>query len=110
MRKYGFRVRQPWRLLKHPWCPVATRLLMCPPLLHLPPNLYNGSEAGSYLRLTDFVYHSSLVLRVIKKKKKGRKGEYNERERLLLMPERGEEREREKERKRERGAPSPRGS
>ena len=29
-----------------------------------------GSEAGSYLRLIDFVYHSLLGLRVIKKKKK----------------------------------------
>ena len=27
----------------------------------------NGSEAGSYLRLIDFVYHSTLGLRVIKK-------------------------------------------
>jgi len=30
----------------------------------------SGSEAGSYLRPTDFVYHSTLGLRVIKKKKK----------------------------------------
>jgi len=30
----------------------------------------SGSEAGSYLRLIDFVYHSTLCLRVIKKKKK----------------------------------------
>ena len=29
-----------------------------------------GSEAGSYLRLTHFVYHSTLGLRVIDKKKK----------------------------------------
>ena len=28
----------------------------------------SGSEAGSYLRLIDFVYHSSRGLRVIKKK------------------------------------------
>ena len=28
-----------------------------------------GSEAGSYLRLIDFVYHSTLGSRVIKKKK-----------------------------------------
>jgi len=28
----------------------------------------SGSEAGSYLRLMDFVYHSILGLRVIKKK------------------------------------------
>ena len=43
----------------------------------------NGSEAGSYLRLMDFVYHSILGLRVyhsilglrvIKKKKKFRRG------------------------------------
>ena len=32
--------------------------------------MYSGSEAGSYLRLVDFVYHSTLGLRVIKKKKK----------------------------------------
>ena len=31
----------------------------------------SGSEAGSYLRLIDFVYHSTLGLRVIKKKKQG---------------------------------------
>ena len=30
----------------------------------------SASEAGSYLRLIDFVYHSTLGLRVIKKKKK----------------------------------------
>ena len=29
----------------------------------------SGSEAGSYLRRIDFVYHSTLDLRVIKKKK-----------------------------------------
>jgi len=29
----------------------------------------SGSEAGSYLRLIDFVYHSTLGLGVIKKKK-----------------------------------------
>jgi len=31
-----------------------------------------GTEAGSYLRLIDFVYHSTLGLGVIKKKKKHR--------------------------------------
>ena len=30
----------------------------------------SGSEEGSYLRLIDFVYHSIIGLRVIKKKKK----------------------------------------
>jgi len=30
----------------------------------------SGSEAGSYLRLKDFVHHSTLGLRVIRKKKK----------------------------------------
>jgi len=29
----------------------------------------SGSEAGSYLRLINFAYHSTLGLRVIKKKK-----------------------------------------
>ena len=35
-------------------------------------DMCSGSEAGSYLRLIDFVYHSTLGLRVIKKKKKVR--------------------------------------
>jgi len=35
----------------------------------------SSSEAGSYLRLMDFVYHSTLGLRVIKKKKKKKKTE-----------------------------------
>ena len=30
----------------------------------------SGSEAGSYFRLIDFVYHSTVGSRVIKKKKK----------------------------------------
>ena len=34
----------------------------------------SGSEAGSYLRLIDFVYHSTLGLRVMKKKRRGRTG------------------------------------
>ena len=34
----------------------------------------SGFEAGSYSRHIDFVYHSTLCLRVIKKKKKGLKG------------------------------------
>ena len=33
-----------------------------------------GSEAGSYLRLMDSVYHSTLGLRVITKKKKAGEG------------------------------------
>ena len=33
----------------------------------------SGSEAGSYLRLMDFVNHSTLGLRVIQKKKKKKK-------------------------------------
>ena len=32
----------------------------------------SGSEAGSYLRLMDFVYHSTLGLRVRKKKEGAR--------------------------------------
>ena len=35
----------------------------------------SGSEAGSYSRPTDFVYQSTLGLRVIKKKKNDRLGE-----------------------------------
>ena len=35
--------------------------------------MYSGSEAGSCLRLIDFVYHSTLGLRVIKEKKKSGK-------------------------------------
>ena len=34
-----------------------------------PPEMCSGAEAGSYLRLIDFVYHSPLGLRVIKKKR-----------------------------------------
>ena len=30
----------------------------------------SGSEAGSYLRLIDFVYHSTLGLRVIKERRR----------------------------------------
>jgi len=33
--------------------------------------MWSGFEVGSYLRLIDFVYHSNLGLREIKKKKKG---------------------------------------
>ena len=33
-------------------------------------DMCSGSEAGSYVRLIDFVYHSTLGLRVIKKKQK----------------------------------------
>jgi len=33
----------------------------------------NSSEAGSYLRLTDSVYHSTVGLRAVKKKKKMKK-------------------------------------
>ena len=32
--------------------------------------MFSGSEAGSYLRLIDFVHHSTLGLRVMTKKKK----------------------------------------
>ena len=32
----------------------------------------SGSEAGSYLRLMDFMYHSTLGVRVMKRKKKDR--------------------------------------
>jgi len=39
--------------------PQTTRTQLC-----------SGSEAGPYLRLIDFVYHSTLGVRVIKKKKK----------------------------------------
>ena len=35
------------------------------------PEMCSGSEAGSYLRLIDFACHSTLGLRVIKKKKRG---------------------------------------
>ena len=36
------------------------------------PEMCSGSEAGSYSRLIDFVYHSTLGLRVIKKKRRSR--------------------------------------
>jgi len=37
----------------------------------------SGSEADSYLRLIDFMYHSTLGLRVIEKKKKFNLGPVN---------------------------------
>jgi len=33
--------------------------------------MFSGSEAGLYVRLIDFVYHSTLGLRVIKKRVRG---------------------------------------
>ena len=49
----------------HTWCSVQS----------LASEMCSGSEAGSCLRLIDLVYHSTLGLRVIKKKKKvGGKG------------------------------------
>jgi len=36
------------------------------------PEMCSGSEAGSYLRRIDFVYHSTLGLRVVKQKKRRR--------------------------------------
>ena len=38
---------------------------------------FSDSEAGSYLRLRDCVYHSTLGVRVIKKKKKPHRSVYN---------------------------------
>ena len=46
----------------------------------------SGSDAGSYLRLIDFVYHSTLGLRVIKKEK------YRRRALDCCQPARGQER------------------
>ena len=40
----------------------------CMDLKHYLIEMCSGSEAGSYSRLVDFVYHSTLGLRVIKKK------------------------------------------
>ena len=37
----------------------------------------SGYEAGSYLRFIDFVYHATLGLRVIKKKRKKGQDSYN---------------------------------
>jgi len=50
----------------------------------------SGSEAGPYLRLIDFVYHSTLGLRVIKKKPStsgGRAFEHPVGESGVLLPE-----------------------
>ena len=46
----------------------------------------SGSEAGSYLRLIDFVHHSTLGLRVIKKKKRNLEAEVEGREVRALLP------------------------
>ena len=43
----------------------------------------SGSEAGSYLRLIDFVYHSTLGLRVKKKKRGSERGSYRALHELL---------------------------
>jgi len=48
--------------------------------------LVSGSEAGSYLRLIDFVYHSTLGLRVIKKKKGCTERRVRENEHVLTLP------------------------
>ena len=48
----------------------------------------SGSEEGSYLRLIDFVYHSTLGLRVIKKKKKGEIYEIHKHDRFTPSGER----------------------
>ena len=44
-----------------------------------PTEMCSGSEAGSYLRLIDVVYHSTLGLRVIKKKRERPAGSGQER-------------------------------
>jgi len=53
--------------------PVAVELRECLMSTWLENNhvteMCSSSEAGSYLRLIDFVYHSTLGLRVIKKKR-----------------------------------------
>jgi len=46
-------------------------LLFCHALVDFT-EMCSVSEAGSYIRLIDFVYHSTPGLRVIKKKKKGK--------------------------------------
>jgi len=48
----------------------TTRLALSRAYLPAGGQLCSGSESGSYLRLIDFVYDSTLGLRVIKKKKK----------------------------------------
>ena len=61
-----------------PHSPLSTPLQLLPPVPGARPQFENNhftetcsaSEAGSYLRLTDFVYHSTLGVRVIKKEKK----------------------------------------
>jgi len=57
----------------------------------------SGSETGSYLKLIDFVHHSTLGLRVMKKKRRRFRVEHRER-----ACEREGERERESKRERER--------
>jgi len=42
--------------------------------IQLPLEMCSGAEAGSYLRLIDFLYHSTLAVRVIKKQKSNGKG------------------------------------
>ena len=46
----------------------------------------SGSEAGSYLRLIDFVYQSTLGLRVIKRERENEVGRPEQGEGVLLQP------------------------
>ena len=50
--------------------PAAPALSTCPNVIDYFTEMCSGSKAGSYLRLVDFVYHSTLGLRVTKKKMK----------------------------------------
>ena len=51
------------------WCEIdqSTRSLQFENIYFT--GMCSGSEVGSYVRLIDFVYHTTLGLRVIKKKK-----------------------------------------
>ena len=53
--------------------PQTERSRMCVYVTHLGYEM-DGSETGSYLRLIDVAYHSTLGLRVIEKKKEERDG------------------------------------
>ena len=60
--------------LRQPLCQIASSSLMAAERRPREHNCFtetcSGSEAGSHSRLIDFVYHSTLGLRVIHKKKK----------------------------------------
>jgi len=62
-------VHGPWSMVYGLWFMVEGWGCIVPARKNYYTETCSGYEAGSYLRLLDFAYHSTLGLRVIKKKK-----------------------------------------